>query len=165
MPDLVPFLIPHHPGPISLAQARVDLPPAEFRLRLRRYLLDHPGLTLAQVAWELGVTRQRAGRLAGRLGRPTCAQEGPRPAPKRDFARERMAELCARVRAGESAEQAAAGLGVSLGQAMRLGFRVREVRPGHGTAARRGARCECWRCRRADRTAPAPRKFPNNSLA
>jgi ParB-like chromosome segregation protein Spo0J len=147
---LVPFQTPLRSQSISLAQARVDLPPAEFRLRLRRHLLDYPGLTLAQVAKTLGVTRQRVGALTGPLGRPTCAEPGPRPAPQRDLARAALPRLRAMVRAGEPAELAAASLGVSLGQAMRLGFKVRDVRPPHGKGR---VGCGCWRCRRAGRVA------------
>jgi hypothetical protein len=145
---LVPFSIPRHPGPISFAQARIDLPPEVFRDRLRRHLLDYPGLTLAQVGRELGVTRQRVGLLVGRLNRPSCAQpSGPaRPAPKKQAALRRMAELSTRVQAGESAESAAAALGVSLAMAAKLGFRTRAVRPPHG---RGRVGCECWRCRAA----------------
>jgi hypothetical protein len=148
LPPLPPA--PSHTLPLAhLAAARRSLPPADFRRRLRATLLDRPDWTLAQVARALGVTRQRAGALAGRLDRPSCAQpSGPaRPAPKKALALARMAELSARVQAGESAESAAARLGVSLQMAAKLGFRAREVRlPSHGRG-RRG--CACWRCRSA----------------
>jgi len=150
LPPLPPA--PSHAIPLAhLAAARRTLPPADFRHRLRQTLLDRPDWTLAQVARALGVTRQRAGALAGRLDRPSCARpSGPaRPAPKKAAALARMAELAARVRAGESAEQAAASLGISLAMAAKLGFRTRVVRPPHGTQPRLRAGCRCWRCRQA----------------
>ena len=149
-PDLIPFLIPPHPGPISLAQARVDLPPEEFRRRLRAHLEAHPGLTLAQVGRELHVTRQCVSHIVGRLNRPNCtALPGRRPAPKREAAKQRMAELKQRVAQGETAESAAFALQISLNQARVLGFKVYGVRSAHGTAARVQAGCDCWRCRKA----------------
>jgi hypothetical protein len=144
-----PVSIPAYPRPLSLSDARAALPPEEFRQRLRQHLLDHPDLTLRDVARELGVTRQRAGALVGRLDRPTCAQPGPRPAPKREQAARGLAELAERVRVGDSAEQAARELDLSLPAAMKLGFRTKAVRPPHGTQARVEAGCPCWRCRRA----------------
>ena len=129
----------------QLLIARIALPPFEFRARLRRHLLAEPSVTLRQVASALGVSRQAVGALVGRLDRPTCAHPD-RPAPRRDQARARLAELTARVAAGESAESAAGGLGISLAQAARLGFRAKEVRPPHGKGR---ANCDCWRCRRA----------------
>jgi len=141
--SLVPFQIPPHPGPISLSQARVDLPPSEFRLRLRKHLLDHPGLTLAQVAKDLKLTRQRVGSLVGRLNRPRHF------AVKWEQARAKMVELRARVVGGESAEHAAEGLGISLAAARKLGLRVKSIRPAHGTLERGALGCGCWRCKKA----------------
>ena len=138
--SLIPFQIPPHPGAIS--QIRDTLAPEEFRLRLRKHLLDHPGLTLAQVARELKLTRQRVGSLVGRLDRPRHF------AVKREQARSRMVELRIRVAGGESAKKAAEGLGVSLTAARKLGLRVKSIRPVHGTRER-AAVCDCWRCRRA----------------
>ena len=60
-----------------------------------------------------------------------------------------MAALVRRVKRGEPAEQAAAALGISLSQAMKLGFRVKHARPAHGTVERAAAGCTCRRCRRA----------------
>jgi hypothetical protein len=145
---LIPFQIPHYPRPITLAQARVDLPPEEFRLRLRSHLQDHPGLTLAQVGQAIGVTRQRVGLMAGRLDRPNCCQ-ADRPAPKREQAARHLMELRARVAAGESAGSAAKALGISLSAASSLGFRVKAVKPPHGHEARAWLGCGCWLCRRA----------------
>lgn len=139
--SLVPFQIPPHPGAIS--QIRDTLPPEEFRLRLRKHLLDHPGLTLAQVAKDLKLTRQRVGSLVGRLNRPRHF------AVKREEAKARMVELRTRVASGESAEHAAEGLGVSLAAARKLGLRVKSIRPAHGTLERGALGCGCWRCRRA----------------
>ena len=156
---LPPPTPPPIPPPIPLvlaaiAEARAQLPPAQFRDRLRQAMVVRPDLTLVQVARQLGLTRQRVGQLVGKLERPTCAQPGPRPAPRRDEARRRMEELRARVAGGESAVGAARSLGISLAQARRLGFRVRAVWPPHGTQARLAggpgrAGCGCWRCRRA----------------
>jgi hypothetical protein len=170
LPIPIPFQIPPYPPglSLSLAQARVDLPREEFRYRLRKRLLDHPGLTLAQVARELQVSRQRIGSLVGRLNRPDCTQV-PRPAPRKDEAARLLPELTARVRAGESAEKAARELGVSLAQTMRLGFRVRDraVRPPHGTQARFAAGCPCYRCRRVGGLAlpRGPRTGPGRRAA
>jgi predicted XRE-type DNA-binding protein len=144
-----PVSVPACPRPLSLSDARAALPPEEFRQRLRQHLLDHPDLTLRDVAQELGVTRQRVGLMVGKLDRPTCAEVGPRPAPKREAASKRMAELQTRVARGESAERAAASLGISLAAATKLGFSAKAVRPPHGTQARVEAGCPCWRCRRA----------------
>jgi hypothetical protein len=151
----VPFQIPPHSGLLSLAQARVDLPPPEFRQRLRRHLLDHPGLTLAQVGRILGVSRQRAAQMAGPF--PLART---RPAPKRDQAAEKLADLTRRVAAGESAEKVAAELKVSLGMAMRLGWRAKQVRPSHGKGRGRQC-CNCWRCRRA--SGAASKRGPRTS--
>jgi hypothetical protein len=110
-------------------------------------LLDHPELTLVQVAQALGVTRQRAAQLVGKLNRPNCMQ-GPHPAPKRDKARQKMIELSKRVALGEAASLVVQELGVSSFAVYELGFRVKAVRPPHGTKER-AAKCDCWRCRRA----------------
>jgi predicted transcriptional regulator len=142
------FSIPVCPQPLSLSDARAALPAEEFRLLLRQHLIDHPDLTLHDVAQELGVTRQRVGMMVGKLGRPTCA-EVDRPAPKKEVAALGMAELRARVARGESAEKAAASLGLSLPAATKLGFRTKAVRPPHGTQAKLTTDCNCWRCRRA----------------
>ena len=125
----------------SLLAARDLLSPADFRLRLRRTLLSDPSLTLKQVAQALGVTRQCVGAIVGKLNRPTG-----KPAIKREQARSKLAELRIRVAAGESAEHAAKELGISLGQAMTLGFRARDIKPAHGGGRKD---CFCWRCRRA----------------
>jgi hypothetical protein len=147
---LVPFEIPPYPSPslLTLVQSRVDLPPEQFRLRLRKIMLAHPTLTLNQVARELKVTRQRVSLMVGRLDRPTCAHPD-RPAPRLEQARARMPELVARVQAGEPADKVAADLGISLYQAMKLGFRARVFKPSHGAQARLAGGCSCWRCRRA----------------
>jgi hypothetical protein len=126
----------------SLVTARDLLSPADFRLRLRRTLLSNPSLTLKQVAQALGVTRQCVGAIVGKLNRPTG-----KPAIKREQARSKLTELRTRVAAGESAEHAAKELGISLGQAMTLGFRAHGIKPAHGSGNR--AACRCWRCRRA----------------
>lgn len=129
----------------GLNVARAGLPPAEFRALLRRYLIDHPNITLRKVAEVLDMSRQRAGWLAGKLDRPNCAQTGPRPSTT--FAAAHMAELWDRVAAGESAEKASKSLGISLPAALRLGFRSKAVRPPHGTWERARLGCNCWRCR------------------
>lgn len=144
-PSLTPFIVPNPPGP---AFWRATLSPEAFRARLRRHMLDHPSLTLAQVAEELGRTRQRISSFVGKLNRSNCAQPGPRLSPKRDEAARRMLELELRVQNGESAESAAKELGISLNQAAQLGFKSRAIRsPAHGSGNRRG--CNCWRCRKA----------------
>lgn len=142
------------PQPLSLSQVRDALPPANFRSRLRKYLIDHPNLTLNQVASIIGVSRQRVSFLVGPLGRPNCARPGPRQAPKLEQAQRQLKQLEARVRSGESASAAVAELGISLSQAARAGFRVKSVRPSHGMPERAAggdawAPCGCWRCRRA----------------
>jgi hypothetical protein len=143
--NIIPFEIPPHHQSISLPQARLDLPPELFRSRLRRHLLEHPGLTLAQVAAQLNVSRQRVSLMVGRLNRPNCAT-GKRPAPKLAQAKKKVSALIKRVQAGETATQAAAALNLSLPQVYRLGFRTHLVRPPHG----RGRQdCNCWRCRRS----------------
>jgi transposase len=142
--DPIPPLPPQILSTQSLLAARDLLSPADFRLRLRKTLLANPNLTLLQVARELKVTRQCVGAIVGRLNRSTG-----KPAIKREQAKAKMAELRAMVAAGESAEHAAKELGISLGQAMTLGFRSKAVRAVHGTQARSAAGCGCWRCRRA----------------
>jgi predicted transcriptional regulator len=142
----IPFTIPAYPKPLSLSQARVDLPPEEFRTRLRGQLLSQPHVTLYQVARELGVTRQCVSQLVGPLGRPSCAHPGPRPHPRLDEARRKLPDLIKRVQAGETAESAAATLGVSMYQAIQLGFRTKAIRRPHGKGR---AGCNCWRCRNA----------------
>jgi hypothetical protein len=161
-PPLVPFLIPAYPKPLSISQARVDLPPEEFRLRLRRHLQDHPHITLHQVAQQLNVTRQRINILVGKLNRPTCAHPD-RPAPKREAAKLKLADLRARVAGGEPAEAAAAALGISLPMAMRLGFRV-AGRPGRRTGRRdqlrgEGVRLLALPAGRRDRAAAWPENW------
>ena len=153
------------PGLSLLPGLRASLPPPEFRARLRSLLLDHPDLPLHQVAAALGVTRQRVSQMAGPLSRHDCAHPpSPRPAPEREKAQRGLTDLVERVRAGESAAAAAASLGISLSAASALGFRVREVRPAHGTREREaggewdgGRGCGCWRCRRAARAGRAGR--------
>jgi hypothetical protein len=145
----IPFTIPAYPKPISLQQARVDLPPEEFRTRLRSHLLKSPGLTLAQVARELKVSRQCVSQLVGKLNRPDCASPlFMRLAPKQEAARAQMAELKRRVAAGEAAESVARSLGFSLAAATRIGFRALAHRPVHGSEAMWDRGCRCWRCRR-----------------
>jgi predicted XRE-type DNA-binding protein len=124
-----------------MAAAKDLLSPADFRLRLRKTFLSNPNLTLAQVARALGVTRQRVALIVGRLDRPTG-----KPAIKREQARAKMAELKKRVAGGESAEQAAKALGISLAAATAQGFRARGIKPAHGGGRKD---CFCWRCRRA----------------
>ncbi len=137
--------------PISLAQARIDLPSEEFRQRLRRHLLDHPSLTLAQVAQQLGLKRQRISQMVGRLNRPNASSPlfmrmAPKTAPKTEQARLKLPDLTQLVARGESAERAAQKLGISLVQAYKLGFRSKLCRPPHGDPRRTG--CACWRCRK-----------------
>jgi predicted XRE-type DNA-binding protein len=139
------LLLPAHPHPIPLIQARETLPTAEFRIRLRESLLATPQVTLVQVANQLGVSRQAVNQLVGKLDRPTCAHPN-RPAPKREAARARMKELERRVAAGELAKTVAAELGISMNAALRLGFRAKSIRPAHGHGRKD---CNCWRCRRA----------------
>jgi predicted XRE-type DNA-binding protein len=140
--------IPAYPKPISLAQARIDLPPEEFRTRLRSHLLSNPSLTLAQVAQQLGLKRQRISQMVGRLNRPNASSPlFMRLAPKTERARLKLPELTQRVARGESAKRAAQKLGISLAQAYKLGFRSKLCRPPHGTATR-AQHCRCWRCRR-----------------
>lgn len=133
---------------LTIPEARASLPPDVFRAVLRKTLLEHPEVTLREVAKQLGVTRQRVSLIVGRLDRPSCAHPD-RPAPKKEHAARLLPQLVSRVRAGEAAEHAARELGVSLAQAARLGFRSREVRPPHGTQGRLKSGCDCWRCRRA----------------
>ena len=145
----------------DLIRLRIVTSPAEFRVLLRRYLLAHPTLTLHQVATALGCTRQYVSYMVGPLARPTCAQIH-RPAVKMEEARRQMSNLTARVAAGESAEAVAKDLGISLPTAMQLGFRVKAVRPPHGTPARAKLGCNCWRCRRA--IGLAARRAPKASV-
>lgn len=141
--------IPAYPVPLSLAQARVDLPPEEFRTRLRSYLLDHPNITLQQVARQLNVSRQAVFQIVGRLNRPDCTSPlFMRLAPKMQQAKEKLPELTQLVAQGLSAERAAAQLGISLPQAYQSGFRTRSIRSAHGTPAR-ARHCHCGRCRRS----------------
>ena len=97
-------------------------------------MLDHPDLTLRAVAEQLNITRQRVALMVGLLNRPSCAHPD-KPAPKRDAARAALTELKNRVRAGEPAQAVVKDLGISLTQAMNLGFRVGSCRPAHGTQA------------------------------
>ena len=131
----------------DLQSARSLLPVADFRHRLRHTLLSNPSITLRQVAQALGVTRQRAGSLVGRLNRPNCCTDPNRLSPQRDRAALHLAELKARVQAGEPAARAAQALGISITQAHILGFRAKDIRPPHGTWDRAKTNCNCWRCR------------------
>ena len=141
--------IPAYPVPLSLAQARVDLPPEEFRTRLRSHLLNHPNITLQQVATQLGLKRQRVFQIVGKLNRPNASSPlFMHLAPKAEHARLKLDELKQYVARGESAERAAQKLGISLVQAYKLGFRSRAVHLAHGTATR-AQYCCCWRCRKA----------------
>ena len=130
---------------LSISEARAQLAPVDFRLALRRTLLDNPALKLQEVATQLGVSRQAVGAMVGRLDRPTCAHPN-RPAPKREAAKMKLADLSKRVAAGESPRAAADGLGISLAAAAKLGWRAKDVRPPHGKGR---TSCNCWRCRRA----------------
>ena len=132
----------------DLLHLRQTLPPPDFRLALRCYLLDHPQVRLQRVADELGITRQRVGWLAGRLRRPNCCPAGPRSALEMEKAAAGLAELTRRVAAGEPATRVAAELDLSLSQAARLGFRAKAVKPLHGEWERVRLGCGCWRCRR-----------------
>jgi predicted XRE-type DNA-binding protein len=140
------FQIPAYSQPLSIAQARADLPPEQFRQRLRDHLKANPGLTLAQVAHQLKVSRQYVSQLVGKLNRPNAAS--PlffRMAPKTEQARQKLPEMRARVARGDSAEQAAAKLGISVNRAYYLGFRSKTIRKQHGSRSN----CACWRCRKA----------------
>ena len=95
---------------LSIPEARAQLAPADFRLALRRTLLDNPALKLQEVATQLGVSRQAVGAMVGRLDRPTCAHPN-RPAPKREAAKMKLADLSKRVAAGESPRAAAMASG------------------------------------------------------
>ena len=136
-----------------------SLPPPEFRQRLRQYLIDHPGITLAAVARSLGTSRQYVSQTVGKLHRPNCTQV-PRTAPKADLARQKMVELEMKVLCGETATAAASSLGLSLDAAMQVGFRVRSVRPAHGRG-RTG--CACWRCRRASGSVIPGGRIPDHA--
>ena len=144
----VPFQIPEYHQSISLAQARNTLPPELFRYRLRRHLLDHPNMTLAQIGRELRISRQCVSQMVGKLNRPTCATPN-RPSPRLDQAKAKLLELELRVLAGESASSAAHQLGISINQVYKSGFRTRDIRSPHGSQARLAAGCRCWRCRQA----------------
>ena len=153
-----PYVPPPPTGPLTITQARLQLPPVHFRMRLRAHMLKNPTLTLEQVARQLGITRQRVSSIVGPLARPTCTASTPRPAPKTEEVRAHLAELEMRVFAGEPLETAAAALGLSVNQAYVLGFRVSSIRPAHGTRARFDAGCQCWRCRRAGGVAVSRKK-------
>ena len=125
-------------------------------------MLDRPDLTLRSVADSLGLTRQRVSAMVGPLGRPNCATNPNRSSPVRDQTQKHLKELAKRVAKGQPAAQAARDLGISLNAAWKLGFRVKLIRPPHGTAARAtsaitststststSTRCNCRRCRRA----------------
>src|ERR1700677_3083403 len=123
----IPFQIPAYPKPLSISQARADLPPEEFRARLRSHLLNHPGLTLAQIARELKTSRQYISQCVGRLNRPDCTSPlFMRLAPKTQQAKQKLPELEALVAKGFSAERAAAQLQISLPVAIKLGFRSKQ---------------------------------------
>ena len=147
----------------SLIAERDALSPIGFRWRLREHLLTNPQITIQQVASSLGVTRQRVSWLVGPLGRPACCAPGPRSAPRREQAAARLADLRQRVAEGESADSAAKGLGISLAEAWRLGFRAKEARPVHGTWERAKVGCNCWKCRRVAGVAQprSPRMTPS----
>ncbi len=133
----------------TIVEARKVYPPAEFRKLLRQALITRPDITLQRVAQALGITRQRVHLMVDTLGRPSCSKPGPRPAPKRDKAQSLLSTLNQRVANGEPAGVAAQELGISLSQAISLGFRARAARPPHGTQARAQSPCHCWRCRKA----------------
>ena len=148
----------------DLAPARLALPPADFRAHLRRYLLDHPQVRLQRVASELGVSRQKVGWLAGRLCRPNCCL--PRQALEREKAAALLPRLRERVAAGEPAAKVARELGLSMSTVAALGFRVRAIRPAHGTWARARKGCNCWRCRAvAGLTVPRGPRIPVEQVA
>ena len=112
-------------------------------------MLDNSQVTLRHVANALGVSRQCVAVMVGPLGRPTCAEPGPRPAPKREATRRGLAEMRRRVAAGESANAVARALGISTNTAWHLGFRAKEHFHPHGSQETLTAGCNCWRCRRA----------------
>ena len=144
---MIPFQIPAYPQPLSISQARHDLPPEEFRQRLRSHLKANPGLTLAQVARQLNISRQAVHQITGKLNRPNASS--PlffRTAPKTEQAKQKLPELNSMVARGDSAEQAAAKLGISINRAYALGFRSKTIRKPHGQN-RTG--CNCTRCRKA----------------
>ena len=144
---MIPSQIPAHPQPLNISQARSTLSPEEFRLRLRSHLQSNPNVTLAQVAHQIKVSRQYVSQLVGRLNRPNAAS--PlffRMAPKTEQARQKLPEMRARVARGDSAEQAAAKLGISVNRAYYLGFRSKDSKPTHAQG-RPG--CNCARCRKA----------------
>ena len=152
-----PFQIPAYPKPLSISQARAILPLEEFRTRLREHLLAHPGLTLAQVARQLQVSRQCVAQTVGKLNRPDCTSPlFMRLAPKTEEAKQKLPELVQRVAAGESAQRAATALGISLNRAYTAGFRSKPIKPAHGKGK---TGCNCWRCRRSSHiTVPLGRR-------
>ena len=131
----------------KIKSARQAMPPAEFRENLRTLLLDHPNLSLKDVASALNISKQRVHLLVGRLNRPTCATNLNRPAPRTEQARRLLPELKKRVAMGETAEAVAEQLQISLNQARQIGFLVSHERPAHGTKER-AKRCHCWKCRK-----------------
>ena len=150
----------------DLLHLRQTLPPPDFRLALRRYLLDHPQVRLQRVASELGVSRQKVGWLAGRLNRETCCLAGPRQALEREKAAALLPRLRERVAAGEPAAKVARELGLSMSTVAALGFRVRAIRPAHGTWDRARKGCNCWRCRAvAGLTVPRGPRIPVEQVA
>jgi predicted transcriptional regulator len=143
---MIPFTIPAYPKPLSISQARASLPPEEFRTRLRSHLKSNPNITLAQVAQQLGVTRQCVSQLVGKLNRPDVASPlFMRLSPKTEEARRKLTQLTTLVAQGLSAERAAAKLGISLNQAYCLGFKAKVCRVPHGDKRKE---CSCFRCRR-----------------
>lgn len=143
MATVLPFRT--SPQPFSISLARDILPQEEFRARLRQHLQDHPEITLAAVAKQLNLTRQRVSQFVGPLGRQNCAQPN-RPAPKRDRAKQKLLELELRVQAGASASAAAKDMNLSINQIRALGFRTKDLRPAHGKGRQD---CSCWRCRKS----------------
>lgn len=149
---------------LTISEARIQLSPQDFRLALRRTLLNNPSVKLKHVAAQLGVSRQCVNQIVGKLNRPSCAHPD-RPAPRKEEAKQKLPQLIQKVKAGEPAERAAIELGISLAQAHRLGFRSRAIRSPHGTVQRSSEGCNCWRCRhaagialpRGPRTGPAKR--------
>jgi hypothetical protein len=79
--------------------------------------------------------------------------------PKTEEAKQKLPQLKAMVARGDSAEQAAAKLGISLNRAYNLGFRSKSIRPPHGP---RRTGCNCARCRKAHGVA-VPRNRMNEA--
>ena len=129
----------------KLRRIRAAMPPVQFHQSLRKVMLDHPALTLQQVATALDLTRSRVGKMVGALDRPA----GLKSAPKQGTAAERLAELSAKVQAGEPTTKACVELGIASRTAYHLGFRVKAIRPPHGSEAKWRTGCQCWRCRKA----------------